>query len=97
MLTDLLLAGLLLAAPQTPAAPPADPPSAPELAEAMALKAENHLLRLRVVQLEAQIQQDALTRQRAELDAAITAAHPGWHMDWTTGRLVPDAQKETTP
>lgn len=92
MLGTLLTTTLLFAQPATAQAPPAPP----ALSELLALRAENHLLRLRLAQLEAQIQQEALTRQRAELEAAIAAAHPGWRMDWGTGQLVP-VEKEPTP
>jgi hypothetical protein len=104
---NLLLTGLLLAeapaqtpppAPASSTAPAPATPAAPALGELLTLRAENHLLQLRLAQLEAQLRTEALTRQRAELDAAIAAAHPGWRMDWDTGRLVKaDAPKDATP
>lgn len=103
MLTDLLLTSLLLTA-QAPTTPPPAPPQtptasstharvgveaeAPTLAEPLTLKVENHLLRLRVVQLESQLQAEALSRQRTEIEAAIAASHEGWTMDWATGQLT---------
>lgn len=101
---NLLLTTLLATQPPAPAQAPAPAPSAPtatapapELPELLALKAENHLLRLRLLQLQTQLEQDALARQRAELDAAITAAHPGYRMDWSTGQLVPVAADDKEP
>jgi hypothetical protein len=71
---------------QTPATPPAETP--PALTEVERLRLDNHALKVRVVQLEQQVQASALTEERAKLDAALRAAYPGWRMDWQTGTLV---------
>jgi len=90
MIAPLALAALLLQAP----APSAPAPQPPPLAETDALRVETHALRLRVAQLETQLRTMELTREREMIDAALRAAYPGWHMDWTTGALVPDAAEE---
>jgi hypothetical protein len=92
-----LLAGLL--ALQTPA-PPAAGESAPSTAPAsqaaptippiIAAQIESYELR---EQLYAQ----TLTILRERLDAAISSAIPGWRVDWTTKRWVPNAPAPTAP
>lgn len=104
MIARLVLAGLLLAVPvaaqdtpvmvtgPTTAAEALAPATPPALSELDRLRVENHLLRLRVVQLEAQAQTQALSQERDRLDAALAETHPGWRMDWQTGALVPATQ-----
>jgi hypothetical protein len=84
-MTALLLTGLLLA--QTPAATP-PPPPAPTLSALHQAQAEAHLAKLRVLQLEVQLRQQALAEERARLEQALAAAHPGYRMDWERGQLV---------
>lgn len=86
MIAPYLVAGLLFT--QTPATAPPDAETPPTLTEVERLRLDNHALKLRVVQLEQQVQAAALTEERATLDAALKAAYPGWRMDWQTGRLV---------
>ena len=99
-MTGLLLTGLLLT--QTPAAapPPAEPaaagtPRTPQLSELHQAQVEAHLAKLRALQLEVQLQQMALQEQRAKLEAAITASHPGWRMEWDRATLVPITAEPT--
>lgn len=82
---DLLLSALLATQP----APPQTPPPAPALSALHQAQAEAHLAKLRVLQLEVQLRERALSDERAQLDAAIAAAHPGYRMDWQGGQLVP--------
>jgi hypothetical protein len=86
-----VLAALLAQAP-VPAETPTPVP--PALSEIERLRVENHALKLRLAQLETQLRTRELTDERAAVDAALRAAYPGWHMDWTTGALVPDAAEE---
>ena len=101
MVIELLIAGLLSQGPsQAPRAPatPADavPPS-PALSELHQAQVEAHLLRVKTLQLEVQLQQMVLSEQRTKLEAAIVADHPGWTMNWEKGVLVPTPPKGTQP
>jgi hypothetical protein len=81
---DLMLAGLLLS--QTPA--PTPPPEPPALSALHVAQVDAHLAKLRALELEIQLQQIAFSEQRAKLEAAIVAAHPGFQFDWATRALV---------
>ncbi len=84
MLTDIIMAGLLVTQPSAPAPPASAKTSeaaAPELSELERLKVENYVLRLQAIEAE-------MTRQRTVIDAAITEAHPGYRWDWQKGVLV---------
>jgi len=82
---------------QAPAPAPTGTPPAPALSELHQAQVEAHLLRVKTLQLEVQLQQMVLSEQRAKLEAAIVAAHPGFAMDWTKGVLVPTPPKGTQP
>jgi hypothetical protein len=86
-----IMLGMSLATPALTQTPTTPPPSEgpPVLTEVERLRLDNHALKIRVVQLEQQVQAAALTEERATLDAALRAAYPGWRMDWQTGQLVP--------
>jgi hypothetical protein len=84
-MTRWLMAGLL--ATQVASAAPA----APALSPLHQAQAEAHLAKVRVLQLEIQLRQQALSAERTALEQAIAAAHPGWRMDWNAGQLVPVA------
>lgn len=85
---DLLLSALL--ATQPPAVPSTPPPApAPTLSALHQAQAEAYAAKVRVLQLEVQIRQQALEQERARLEAAITAAHPGYRIAWESGALVP--------
>lgn len=85
MLTDLLLAGLLLQAPA--AVPPPTPPApAPAVAPAVpALIAAQ----FEAYQLREQLYLQTLSIERERLDAAVAVALPGFRIDWASKRLVP--------
>ncbi len=92
-MTRWLLTGLL-ATQVASAAPPA-----PALSPLHQAQAEAYAAKVRVLQLEVQIRQQALEQERARLEQAIAAAHPGWRLAWDSGQLVPvtavPAAKET--
>lgn len=90
----LLLSALLATQPAPPPAPPTTPPTPPAPPTLSALhqaQAEAHAAKVRVLQLEVQLRERALSDERARLDQAIQAEHPGWRMDWQAGQLVPVA------
>jgi hypothetical protein len=82
---DVLLSAFLLT--QTPAPAPAPEPP-PALSALHAAQVDAHLAKLRALELEIQLQQIAFSEQRAKLEAAIVAAHPGFRFDWATRALV---------
>lgn len=100
MLTRLELAAVLVVGvtlvgvAQTPA--PQTPP-VPALSALHQAQVEAHLLRVKTLQLEVQLQQMVLSEQRAKLEADILAAHPGYSVDWTKGTLTPAPAKGTQP
>lgn len=85
----LLLSALLSTQPAPPPAPPTPPPAPPTLSTLHQAQAEAHAAKVRVLQLEVQLRERALSDERARLDQAIQAEHPGWRMDWQAGQLVP--------
>lgn len=80
MLTDLLLAGLLMQAPAASPSPP--PPPAPTVPAVIAAQFEAYELR-------EQLYVQTLSIARERLDAAVAASMPGFKIDWSTKRLVP--------
>lgn len=101
LLTAALLAGQAPAVTVPPAPMPvvaeAPPTPLPTLSALHQAQTEAHLAKLRVLQLELQIRQQALSDERARLDQAIAAEHPGYRMDWERVQLVrvdPVADKE---
>jgi len=73
------------------------PVTTPTLSDVLRLKFENHALRLRLVQVEQQLQQLVLSQERTALDQELATSHPGWRMDWQTGQLVPATATTTSP
>ena len=78
-------------------APAPSVPPAPALSELHQAQVEAHLLRVKTLQLEVQLQQLVLSEQRTKLEAAIVADHPGFAMNWEKGVLVPVPPKGTQP
>ena len=79
------------------AAPPQTPPA---LTAAQACDVERHALqaqvvelRARVVELQTQLDRQALARERTRIEGALPIP-PGWRWDWQTLRMV---AKETEP
>lgn len=60
----------------------------PALTTIEALQFENVALKLRLLELTCKHEQDALQTQAAQVQQTISAAHPGYRLDLTTGRLV---------
>lgn len=95
MIGRLVLAALLTQAPATPSPSPPAPVAAttetakaPTLSELHAAKVEAHAAKSRALQYEMRLRELALLEERRTLDAALTAAHPGYRMDWERGELV---------
>jgi hypothetical protein len=63
----------------------------------MQLRIDNHALRLRVAQMEQQINQLMLSQERTTLDLDIMRSNPGWQMDWQTGQLRRVSEIGTPP
>ncbi len=102
MTTTLLLTAALLLT-QTPAPTPTTPAAAPKpptLSELHEARREAHVAKVRAHQLEILLRERALAEERATLEAAITAAHPGWRPDWNQGGVLvaaPATKDKETP
>lgn len=87
VLLSSVLWGAVLSA-QAPAPAASAPGAPPALTEAQQLRVENHALKLRLAQVETQLQQLLLSQERTRLETDLATTHPGFRMDWQTLQLV---------